>query len=205
MSRKIYFFGILLIIAFLFIGGCRRAGTWLVKNDVPLQADAMVLLMGSFPDRVMQAVDLYNDNRTRRMIIVQESMGPYKLLESRGADILTTTEQARNSAGTLGIPPDSITILPGNARSTLNEAVILRNYLAGKPDIDTIILVSSPAHIRRASMIFKAAFRDSPKPMFIGCSPSVYSSINPEGWWHRKEDAQAVLSEYVKIISFVLF
>ena len=205
MDRKIYLFGILLIIAFLFIGGCRRAGAWLVKNDAPEQADVMVLLMGSFPDRVMQAVDLYQEDRARRMIIVQESMGPYKLLESRGADILTTTEQARNSAVALGIPAVSIAILPGDARSTLNEAVIIRNYLAGKPDLDSIILVSSPAHMRRASMIFKTALKDSPKPVFIGCSPSAYSGFNPEGWWRRKEDAQAVLSEFIKIGSFVMF
>lgn len=176
-----------------------------MKDDLPTHADAMVLLMGSFPERVIQAVDLYHDGRADRLMIVHESMGPYKLLESRGAVILTNTEQARNSAVALGMPADGITILPGDARSTLNEAVIIRNYLVGKPDIDTIILVSSPAHMRRASMIFKTALRDYERPMYIGCSPSAYSSFNPDRWWRRKEDAQAVLSEFVKIGSFVMF
>ena len=194
-----------MITTLLYTGGCRRAGIWLVKKKVPEHSDAIVLLMGSFPERVMQVADLYIDDRSSRIIIVQESMGPYKLLESRGADILTTTEQARSSVIALGIPADSITILPGDARSTLDEAVIIRNYLSGKPDIDTIILVSSPSHMRRASMIFNAAFRDSQTPMIIGCSPSIYSSFNPEGWWRRKEDVQMVLSEFVKIGSFVMF
>src|SRR5659263_23109 len=91
MKNRICFFGILLIIAVLYVGGCRRAGSWLVKEDVPANADAMVLLMGSFPERVMQAVDLYHEGRADRLIIVHESMGPYELLESKGADIISTT------------------------------------------------------------------------------------------------------------------
>jgi uncharacterized SAM-binding protein YcdF (DUF218 family) len=205
MKKRIIYILILITICTVCIGGCRRAGAWLIKNDLPAHADAMVLLMGSFPERVIQAADLYHDGRANRLMIVHESMGAYKLLELRGAKILTNTEQARNSAIDLGMPADSITILPGDARSTLNEAVIIRSYLAGKPDIDTIILVSSPSHMRRASMIFKSALRDSPKPVFIGCSPSAYSGFNPDGWWRRKEDAQAVLSEIVKIGSFVMF
>jgi uncharacterized SAM-binding protein YcdF (DUF218 family) len=205
MKDRVYFFCILLVLITLYAGGCRRVGKWLVKEDMPIHADVMVLLMGSFPDRVLQAVDLYKQGTTVRLTIVEESMDSFRALESRGADILSTTEQAYNSAVALGIPADSIKILLGDARSTLNEAVILSNYLAGKPDFDTIILVSSPAHMRRASIIFKAAFMDSPKPMYIGCSPSAYSRFQPEGWWRRKEDAQIVLSELVKIGSFILF
>ena len=44
---KIIFFIILITLSAVYIGGCRRAGTWLVKEDVPGHADAMVLLMGS--------------------------------------------------------------------------------------------------------------------------------------------------------------
>lgn len=205
MKNRICFFGLLLIIAVLYIGGCRRAGRWLVKDDVPVHADAMVLLMGSFPERVMQAADLYKEGYAERLIIVHESMGPYKILESRGADILNTTEQAHNSAVILGIPADSITVLPGDARSTLTEAAVVRDYLKFNPGIDTLILVSSPAHMRRASMIFRAAFRNSETPVFIGSSPSTYSSFNPEMWWRRKEDIQSVLSELLKIGSFVVF
>jgi len=185
-------------------GGCRRAGKWLVKDDVPEHADAMVMLMGGFPERVLQAVDLYHDGKVGRLIIVEESMGPFKTLESRGADIISNTQQAKNSAIALGIPADSITVLPGDARDTKTEAVAVRNYLAGKTAMDTLLLVSSPSHMRRASMIFNAALRDSETPVYIGCSPSAYSSFNPDKWWRRKEDVQHVVSEMAKIVSFRL-
>jgi uncharacterized SAM-binding protein YcdF (DUF218 family) len=205
LKSRIIFFILLLALAILYMGGCRRAGRWLVREDVPEHADAIVLLMGSFPDRVLQAVDLYKDGKSDRLLIVEESMGPFSTLESRGAEIISNTEQARNSVIALGIPAESITILPGEARDTKTEAIVVRNYLAGNVALDTLLLVSSPSHMRRASMIFEAAFRDSETPMYIGCSPSAYSSFNADRWWRDKEGVQAVLSEFVKIGSFMLF
>ena len=205
MKYRIYFFGILVIIGSLNIGGCRRAGTWLVKEDVPEHADAMVMLMGGFPDRLLQAVDLYKEGAAGRLIIVEESMGSFSTLESRGAEIISNTQQAKNSAIALGIPADSITILPGEARDTKTEAIAVRNYLAGNIAIDTLLLVSSPSHMRRASMIFNAALRDSEPPVYVGCSPSAYTNFNADRWWRDKEGIQTVLSEFVKIGSFVMF
>lgn len=196
---------LLLSLAILYVGSCRRAGELLVKENVPVHADAMVLLMGSFPERVLEAADLYSNGRANRLIIVEESMGEYMKLEARGVSVISTTDQARDAAVILGIAADSITVLPGDARSTLTEAMVVSNYLSDKPETDTLILVSSPAHMRRASMIFKAALKDAGTPDYIGCGPSSYSSFNASRWWRSKEDTQTVLSELVKMDSFVLY
>jgi uncharacterized SAM-binding protein YcdF (DUF218 family) len=81
----------------------------------------------------------------------------------------------------------------------------MRDYLANKTCIDTLILVSSPAHMRRASMIFKTALKDAEIPVYIRCSPSTYSDFDASHWWRRKEDIQTVLGELVKMASFVVF
>jgi uncharacterized SAM-binding protein YcdF (DUF218 family) len=164
----------------------------------------MVILMGNFPDRVLQAVDLWKERKADRIIIVEESMGPFQMLEQRGAQILSNTEQAASSLVALGVPADSITILPGDARSTLDEAMAVRDYIAGRVSADTLLLVSSAPHMRRASIIFRAAYGDAGHQIYIGTSPSAYSSFNPYKWWRRKEDIQDVLTEYLKIGSFVL-
>jgi uncharacterized SAM-binding protein YcdF (DUF218 family) len=201
---KIIFFIILIALSALYTGGCRRAGTWLVKEDMPPHADAIVLLMGSFPERVLQAADLYNKGKADRLIIVRENMGGYRKLEERGVTIISTTRQAGDAAVSLGVPAASIVYLPGDARSTIDEALAIRDYLSGTNAIDTIILVSSPAHTRRAAMIFRAALRDMNHPVCVGCSPSSYSAYSPEKWWRRREDIQTVLSEYIKAAGFVL-
>ncbi len=204
LKTRLIFFLILVIIVTFYIGGCGRAGSWLVKEDVPPHADAMVLLMGNFPERVLQAVDLYHDNKASRLVIVEESMGAYRGLEERGVSIVSKTAQAKEAAVKLGIPEERITVLPGDARSTLTEAIRVSEYLASDPGIDTLILVSSPTHMRRAAMIFRAAFKDLDRPVYVGCSPSAYSDFNAGQWWRHKEDIQDVLSEYLKTLSFIL-
>ena len=72
---KIIFFIILIALSAVYIGGCRRAGEWLVKEDVPPHADAMVLLMGSFPERVLQAADLYHEEQSRKADNCQREHG----------------------------------------------------------------------------------------------------------------------------------
>ncbi|OQA17294.1 MAG: hypothetical protein BWY61_02142 [Firmicutes bacterium ADurb.Bin354] len=168
-----------------------------------MHADAIVVLMGSFPERVLQAVDLYHEGKAGHLLIVYESMGPYQVLKLRGADIIRTTEQVRDAAIDLGVPADRITMLPGEARSTLDEAVAVREYIRGSHDIDTLLLVSSPTHMRRAYMIFRKVLRSSEKPVFVGTCPSSYSSFSPDKWWRQKEDVQSVVSEMVKILSFL--
>lgn len=199
------FFGVLIVLTLIYIGGCRNVGVWLAREDVPPHADAMVLLMGPFSERVLQAVDLYYLGVADNMIIVYESMGPYQTLEARGARVIRTTEQARDAAVALGVPEARITMLPGNARSTLDEAIAVRDHLVNRPAVDTLILVSSPAHMRRSYIIFRTVLRKMEQPVYVGCSPSVYSGFNPDKWWRQKEDVQAVLTELVKIYSFHLF
>ena len=202
---RVIFLIFFIVLSAIYVGGCRRAGNWLVKEDVPTHADAIVLLMGSFPERVMEAAELYNEGKADGMLIVYESMGPYRLLDSRGAKVIRTTQQAHDAAVVLGVPADSIEMLPGDARSTIDEAQAVRDYIGDKPGIDTLLLVSSPYHMRRSSTIFNAALRDLTFPVYVGCSPSSYSGFNPDKWWRRREDIQSVLSEYMKITSFVLF
>lgn len=206
MKRPILLFSLsVIILLFMYSAGCSRAGRWLVRREVPPHADVIVVLMGSFPERVLQAYDSWKSGLTDRIIIVEESMGPFRRLEERGVNIVSNSRQAVSSLTELGIPADSIILLPGDARSTLDEALVIRKYLDSARIADTLVLVSSPAHMRRASMIFRTALNNRNDTFYIGTLPSEYSGFNPEKWWKRKEDFQTVASEFIKIGSFLLF
>lgn len=195
---------LLLIIIFYTIAFL-NAGRWLIKDDSPVHGDAMVLLTGSIADRVLETADKYEEGTAGRIIIVAESMGEYKILEERGVSLISSTNQICKALVALGVPSDSITVLPGDAESTMEEAMVIDNYLTGQNAIDTIILVSSKTHTRRASMIFNHVLRKSGKNITVLCSPSRYTGFNAARWWTKKEDIQDVVLEYVKLASFVLF
>lgn len=194
-----------MLIAIFYTIAFLNAGRWLIKNDSPVNGDAIVLLTGSIADRVLETADRFNEGTAGRIIIVTESMGEYKILEEKGVSLISSTNQICNSLAALGVPSGSITILPGDAESTMEEALVIDKYLTGQNAIDTIILVSSKTHTRRASMIFNHVLRKSGKNVTVLCSPSRYTGFNASRWWMKKEDIQDVVLEYVKLASFVLF
>ncbi len=195
--------GIFVLLLILLVGGCRNAGHWFSKEAVPQHADALVLLMGNFTDRVLKTADLYAEGKAGRVIIAEESMGGYQGLIDRGVFIISHTTQAVNSLVALGVPADSIAVLPGDAESTLDEALLVREYLRENPGIDTIILVSSPYHLRRATAIFRKAFKKANMPVVTGAiGSSPYSAFNADRWWRSKEDIQDVVFEMIKMANF---
>ena len=200
---------VLLIVIFVavmvFMGGCRKAGIWLVKDDHPGQADVMVMLMGSIPDRVLQVADLFDRGISGRILMVEESMGDYRSLEERGVQVVKNSARAGKALVDLGIPEERILIIPGETVSTQEEAIQTRDYLGTHTEIKSVLLVSSSSHMRRASIIFTSAFKQMENPVTVYSSPSSYTKFNPTKWWRHREDIQHVVMEYMKMGSFQLF
>ena len=205
MKSRIIKLGVFVVIVLLAVGSCRKAGTWLVKTDDPEHADVMVLLTGSISERVLQVADLYNEGVAGKVWIVEEAMGAMRALEERGAHIISNTTQTKSALIGLGIPADSILILPGDATSTRMEAEIIRDHLDTQTGIHTILLVTSSPHTRRAFKLFRAAFYSMPEAPDIYCSPSRYTNFHAEKWWRDKNDIQKVVVEYLKLTNYVLF
>ncbi len=195
----------MLIVAILSVRSCRKAATWLIQEDLTNKADALVFLMGSFSDRVLQTDDLYKQGLADQVLIVKASNKAAAALEARGIPVVNETRQVCDALVALGIPEDKVITIPGDATSTQMEAMIVREYILNHTSLDSLILVSSPFHTRRASLIFKTAFKNTATPVCIFSSPSSYSIHDAEKWWRSREMVQRVLMEYMKLANFVLF
>lgn len=204
MRKKIILGTIGLIVLLFLIIVFPHAGSWLIREDQLQKSDAVVMLMGSISDRIMQVADVYNKAYADRFILVEENMSGIEFLRKRGATLISNSEQVRNIATELGIPKDRIVLLPGNATSTQMEALIIGEYIKQNPEMDTLIIVSSPSHTRRAGMVFQKVLRNINPDICIYISPSKYNRFTGKSWWENREDIQIVLSEYIKIIAFTL-
>jgi uncharacterized SAM-binding protein YcdF (DUF218 family) len=191
------------VILILCVTGCRKAGSWLVKADLPAHADVMVLLTGPIADRVLQVGDLYRAGVSTRVWIVEPATGAAPELEKRGVHLVSDLEQIQAALTGLGVPQDSIVILPGHASSTKMEAEAVRDHLRSRPDIRSVLIVTSAEHTRRAFKLFRAAFHPLNRACEIYCSPSAYTGFHAEKWWKSKEDIQGVVYEYLKLVNFV--
>jgi uncharacterized SAM-binding protein YcdF (DUF218 family) len=182
----------------------RFAGTYLVRTDIPAKPTPTIILMGSIADRVLQAADLYKNGSSTEILIVNNIQYGSEYLVQYGVHIPNLAELSKTALIHLNIPDSLITIIPGRAASTRDEALTIANWLKKNPHIDALSIVSSAAHMRRANMIFKDTFSDNNLNIKIYTIPSKYSGFNARHWYADRESAKQVFMEYTKLLSFLL-
>lgn len=177
-------------------------GNFLVAQDEPQQSDIIVLLMGSGPDRMLGAVDLYHAEYADEIVMVRNMVRGYDLVVSQGIKIPHDTDIAKEVAVQLGVPEEKITVLPGDALSTQDEAMAVREYLKSVHDIDSLIIVTSKSHSGRAKKIFVKAMKSIAREIRVISCPTKYDDFDAEGWWQSREDLKRGALEYLKLMNF---
>lgn len=178
----------------------RQVGRFLVVED-PLQAaDAIVVLSGSLPDRMLEAVDLYHAGWAARLVLTQEGPLPgLPALRAKGGDLPEHHDLNLSVAAQLGVPRDAIAVVRTPAWSTVTEAQAILDYLRGQ-GIRTVLLVTSKGHTRRARLTYRAL---AGPDLAILVRPSRYDPYDPERWWHRRPYVRRVVIEYLKLANYL--
>ena len=176
-------------------------GGFLIVQDDAHPADAIVVLSGSLPDRILEAVDLYEAHLAPRLILTREQPLPgLAALRARGATLPEHHEQNLSIAEELGVPAAAIAVMPTATSSTLAEIRALVSYLQ-EQRVHSILLVTSKAHARRARATFRA-FAGS--DLRVAVRPSRHDPFSADRWWHERSSIRRVIIEYGKLLYFVL-
>lgn len=199
VRRKIAGIIITVLLVLGFIYGFINAGRFLVEADKPVSSDLIVVLMGSGPDRILEAVDLYKAGYAKKILMVENNQPGFELLKARHVSIPRDAALAKSIGVQLGVPVGDIIVIPGNALSTADEARCVKGYLNSHQTMKKIILVTSRYHTGRAAKIFRRALGG--EVQIIAC-PSRYDNFNEKAWWKSREDAKYVISEYTKLLAF---
>jgi uncharacterized SAM-binding protein YcdF (DUF218 family) len=201
---KKLFTTVIVILSVLLLGrlSLPSLGNYLVAEDEPQQSDIIVLLMGSGPDRMLGAVDLYHAEYADEILMVRNMVRGYDLVVSQGVKIPHDTDIAKEVAVQLGVPEEKITVLPGDALSTQDEAIAVREYLKTEPDIDSLIIVTSKSHSGRAKKIFVKTMSSIDREIKVLSCPTEYDDFNADRWWKDREDLKRGALEYLKLFNF---
>ncbi len=179
----------------------RRMGALLVVQDAAMPADAIVVLSGSLPDRILHGVDLYRAGLAPVMVLTREVEWPgLAELRSRGIDIPERYELNREIARQLGVKDDDLVMVDKRVGSTITEIAALLPELRRR-GVGSILLVTSKTHTRRAALIFDTL---SGGDIAVRVSPTPYDPFSPDDWWTRREMTRRVLTEYGKWAGFYL-
>lgn len=200
--RKLWLTGILVTLVIVTVFTVLRMPAFLVHKKDLQPADAIVILMGSTPERELEAADLYHQGYAPKIMIVDFSTRSHRLLDSLKLRVPRSTDNAISVLGQLDVPAECIHIIPGLVISTRGEAVAVRNYLQTRSDIDAIILVSSPYHMRRATMLFRRELNKLDHEVEVIPRPSSYDDFNTSvSWFRDRKTVKMVMLEYLKIIA----
>jgi uncharacterized SAM-binding protein YcdF (DUF218 family) len=178
----------------------RALGGFLIVRDTSHPADAIVVLSGSVPDRILEAVDLYDAHLAPRIILTRGPMPPgLAVLRQRGVNLPEAHEENLMIAQRLGVPAAAIALIPTPVSSTFTEARIVIDYLHAQ-GLKSILLVTSKTHARRAGMTFRHVAGGS---IQIAMCPSPYDPFSAETWWHQHGFVRRVVTEYAKLLNFI--
>ena len=174
----------------------------MVVNDELKKSDVILVLMGSVYDRILEAADLYEEGYSDRIVLINSYIAAKDIIVDRGLQAYGNTLLSKMAAVDMGIPEEDIIILDGNSRSTQDEAMTFREYIKKNKEIDSIIIVTSKFHSRRAKQIFKKALSVLDREIDIYSAPSKYDPSNVSQWWRNREDFEFVVFEYLKLAHF---
>jgi uncharacterized SAM-binding protein YcdF (DUF218 family) len=176
-------------------------GGFLIVQDDASPSEAIVVLSGSLPDRILEAVDLYQAHLAPRIILTRERPLPgLAELRARGATLPEHHEQNISIAEQLGVPAAAIAVMPTAASSTLAEIRALVVYLK-EQRVHSILLVTSKAHARRARLTFRTL---AGPELRIAVCPSRYDPFSAADWWHERAFVRRLVIEYGKLLNFVV-
>jgi uncharacterized SAM-binding protein YcdF (DUF218 family) len=148
-----------------------------VKDDHLQPADMIHVLGGSF-DRVDYGVELYHRGYAARLFVT-------------GCDYIAYKERAIAS----GVRPEDL--LPDSSWSTTTyeEALELKGVLDSDESVQSVIVVSSPYHMRRAQWSFDKVLGDRVRMQFTPV-PSEMTSYQKR-WWTDARLRKLVVKEYL--------
>ncbi len=178
----------------------KSAFTWWVAEPLKIaepahHTDAIVVLAGGvgesgkagggYQERVKRAVDLY-----------AAGMAPRMIFSSGYAFAFKEAEVMRELAVANGIPPEAI-VLETKARNTHENIAYVKEILA-REGWHSVLLVSSPYHMRRALL----AFRKTAPEVQVTPVPVPESQFYAHERGASLEQIRGILHEYVAIVAY---
>lgn len=179
------------------------AARWLIVTAAPDRGDAILLLSGSssIRERAQVAAQLYSQHRAPKILLTNDNqMGGWSTVDQRNPYYY---EIARLELQQMGVPSRDIEVIGPVVNGTYDEANVVRRFSAGK-NINSIVIVTSAYHSRRALSTFRSVFDGSGITIGLTAAPPGWQTPNPATWWLSPRGWQVVAGEYLKLVVYKL-
>lgn len=177
----------LIVLAFL------NAGHFLAAPaQAPARGDLIFALGGDNGGRADRVLELY-----------RKGLAPKVLLGAEGAHSSTRATYLSWRARYLvenGVPEQAL-LFDRVSVNTWDEAVNVLQLMRSS-NIDRVLVVSDPPHMRRLSWVWGRVFKGSGKEYVLVASDMEVWDV--ERWWRNSQNAQFVFGEYIKLAYYLV-
>ncbi|MBZ0220826.1 MAG: YdcF family protein [Candidatus Methylomirabilis sp.] len=161
------------------------------------RADAVICLSGAEVERVEHCQGLYMAGKAAMVVVTGGGLEAGLIYYREGGSLASIS---RNWLLENGVPESSVEVIE-QGTSTYEEAAAVRSFVERK-GIKSIVVVSSPYHMRRVSLVFRNAFQGS--GVEVSFSPARGFDEGLAGWWREEGLVAAVFGEYVKLFIYAV-
>lgn len=177
-------------------------GRYLVVAHESQRSDLIVCLAGKNVERGIAAAEAYQKGLAPRILACREqSPDGLNHLKEKGFHYPEKIDLLKDLFKEYGIP-ESALLVPGKAvENTFEEAEVVRQVVR-ELGFQSLILITSPTHSRRAWMTFRKVLEEEKVRILV--VPTPYSSYDPATWWNSKRYLKEVFFEYEKLLYYAL-
>jgi len=172
----------------------REISEYLFCQDDLAPADLILVFGGKRLERAEKAAELYKAGLAPKLLI---SGG-----DKRGIGVCEAI-RLRDKAIELGVPAEAILCECESVNSLENVrmSVAMIEEQIGWKNVQHVILVSAPYHLRRVK---QAVAHYIPKSVKISCAPDTRTDITRDNWWHTPEGQHMVYRELEKVRTYAM-
>jgi uncharacterized SAM-binding protein YcdF (DUF218 family) len=161
-----------------------KISTWVAAEDTPRAADAIVVISGGGLERPEKGIAIYKEGFAPLLVF----SGAAREGEISNAEAMGALAQKQ------GVESAQI-ILEEDSRDTFENARNVAKIIKER-NLQSIILVSSSYHQRRALISFRRALGKNISVISVPASPSWYRK---DSWWDDARSREILRSELTKI------
>jgi uncharacterized SAM-binding protein YcdF (DUF218 family) len=178
------------VISFLYVG------KWLVVEDPLDRAQAIAILSGRMPERVLEAAKLYRAGYAPE-IWLTHSTEPAKSLKEMGVEYFGEEVYNQKILQQQGVPVRAIRVLEPPILNTADEIVAIEGALNAAP-LHIVIIVTTKPHTRRTRTLWRILTRDESRAIVRAASTDPFDAAH---WWRSTRDALDVVREVLGLMN----
>lgn len=181
--------------------GAWAAARLLIVHEPIEKSDAIVVLSGSatYRERAQHAGELFHAGRANRVVLTNDN------LKSGWSSAAQRNpyyhELAKEELKRAGVPDQNIQVMMVPILGTHDEVLKLKDY-CDQQKLNSILVVTSAYHSRRALWTFRKVFHDGSQKVGMDPAAAGIETPPPSTWWLHRFGWDLVPREYIKLVGY---